>query len=370
MPSVRELTVPLAVDVPDGAAVPDLVTAAARDTPEHVQLRRRRGDSWQDVTCRELLDEVCAVARGMVAAGVGAGDRVGIMSRTRAEWTVADLATWFAGAVPVPVYETSSAEQVAWVLGDSGAVGCFVESRAHADLVATVRDRLPGLHEVWVLDDGVLDDLTTAGAERRRRRAGGPARDAARRLAGDAHLHVGDDRPAEGLRCSRTATCSPAPATRSPSCEGVFDADSSTLLFLPLAHVFARVIEVGCLASGVALSHAPDTTTLLSDLAQSRPTFILSVPRVFEKVFNGAQAKARAESKGRVFDKASAHAIAYSRALDTEGGPGLPLRVQHAVYDRFVFSRLREALGGAPTPPSPAVRRWARGWATSSAGSA
>ena len=133
VPSVRELTVPVAVDVPAEAAVPDLVTNAARDTPDHVQLRRRRGDCWQDVTCRELLDEVRAVARGLVAAGVGAGDRVGIMSRTRAEWTIADLATWFAGAVPVPVYETSSAEQVAWVLGDSGAVGCFVESRAHAE---------------------------------------------------------------------------------------------------------------------------------------------------------------------------------------------------------------------------------------------
>jgi long-chain acyl-CoA synthetase len=345
VPSVRELTVPLAVDVPAGAALPDLVTDAARDTPDHVQLRRRRGDTWQDVTCRELLDEVCAVARGLVAAGVGPGDRVGIMSRTRAEWTVADLATWFAGAVPVPVYETSSAEQVAWVLGDSGAVGCFVESRAHAETVGAVRDRLPGLREVWVLDDDALGDLTAAGTDVDDAEL--VARRATLRADSLATLIYTSGTTGRPKGCMLTHGNLLA-GTRNALAvlQEVFGADSSTLLFLPLAHVFARVIEVGCLASGVALAHAPDTTTLLTDLAASRPTFILSVPRVFEKVFNGAQAKARAESKGRVFDQAAAHAIAYSQALDKAGGPGLPLRVQHALYDRFVFSRLREALGG------------------------
>jgi long-chain acyl-CoA synthetase len=342
---VRELTVPAAVEVPDDAALPDLLTDAARDSPDHVQLRRHSGAGWVDVTSRELLAEVQAVARGLVAAGVAAGDRVGIMSRTRAEWTVADLATWVAGAVPVPVYETSSAEQVAWVLGDSGAVACFVESPVHAELVASVRDRLPGLRDVWVLDDDALTRLAADGA-------GVEAAElAARRealradsLATLIYTSGTTGRPKGCMLTHRNLLA----GTRNALAvlHGVFDADSSTLLFLPLAHVFARTIEVGCLVSGVTLAHSPDTTELLADLATSRPTFILSVPRVFEKVFNGAQAKARAEGKGRVFDSAAAHAIAYSTALDAPGGPGLVMRMQHALYDRFVYSRLRAALGG------------------------
>jgi long-chain acyl-CoA synthetase len=345
VPFVRELTVPVAVEVPDDAALPDMLTDAARNTPDRVQMRRRRGDAWVDVTCRELLDEVQAVARGLVAAGVAAGDRVGIMSRTRAEWTITDLATWVAGAVPVPVYETSSAEQVAWVLGDSGAVACVVETRAHSELVASVRDTLPALREVWVLDDDAMTELATAGAdvddaELDIRRATLHADS----LATLIYTSGTTGRPKGCMLTHRNLLAGTHNALA--VLHGVFDADSSTLLFLPLAHVFARTIEVGCFVSGVTLAHTPDTTALLADLATSRPTFILSVPRVFEKVFNGAQAKARAEGKGRVFDKAAAHAIAYSQALDTDRGPGPLMRVQHSLYDRFVYGRLRAALGG------------------------
>ena len=336
---------PIAVELPSDAAVPDLLTRAAEATPELVMLRRRGATGWVDVTSRELLDEVSAVARGLVAAGVGPGDRVGILSRTRVEWTIADLAVWFAGAVSVPVYETSSPEQVAWVLGDSGAVGCFVESTAHADLVGSVRARLPELRDVWTFDSGALDDLASAGTvtsadELARRRATLTARS----LATLIYTSGTTGRP-KGCELTH-GNLLVGTQNALDALSGVFAPESSTLLFLPLAHVFARVIQVGCLVSGVALGHAPDTSTLLADLGSFQPTFILAVPRVFEKVYNGAQAKAHADNKGRVFDRAAALAVAYSQALDSPGGPGLSLRLRHALFDRFVYARLRAALGG------------------------
>ncbi len=345
MPYVRELTVPSAVEVPPDAALPDLLTRAAHDHPDHVQVRRRDGQRWVDVSSSELLDQVTAVARGLVAAGVAPGDRVGIMSRTRYEWTVVDLAVWFAAAVPVPLYETSSADQVAWVLGDSGAVACVVETAEHAALVGSVRGGLPDLREVWTIDDGALDELAVAGAPVADSEL--VARRAALRADSLATLIYTSGTTGRPKGCMLTHGNLLSGVQSSLSVlHGVFAADSSTLLFLPLAHVFARTIEVGCLVSGVTLAHTPGTTELLADLATSRPTFVLSVPRVFEKVFNGAQAKARADGKGRVFDRAAAHAVAYSEALDAPGGPGTVLRLQHRLYDRFVYAKLRAALGG------------------------
>jgi len=345
VPYVRELTVPTAVDVPPDAALPDLLTTAARERPDHPQVRRHSGGQWVDVTSRELLEQVTAVARGLVAAGVGLGDRVGIMSRTRYEWTVVDLAAWFAGAVPVPLYETSSADQVAWVLGDSGAVACVVESAEHAALVASVRDGLPALREVWTIDDDALDELASSASgvtddELAARRAGTRSDS----LATLIYTSGTTGRP-KGCMLTHGNLLSGVQNSLAVL-HSVFAEESSTLLFLPLAHVFARTIEVGCLVSGVTLAHAPSTNDLLAELATVRPTFILSVPRVFEKVFNGAQAKARADGKGTIFDRAAAHAIAYSKAMDAPGGPGTVMRLQHKVYDRFVYGRLRAALGG------------------------
>ena len=345
MPVVRELTVPALVELPDDADLTDLVSTAAATTPFRVQLRRAVQGRWEDVTSRELLAEVTATAKGLVAAGVGPGDRVGIMSRTRYEWTVADFALWFAGAVPVPVYETSSAEQVAWILGDSGAVGCFVEGAEHAALVESLRGRLPGLGPLWTFEDGALDGLAASGAAV-------PDEVVAERRAG---LHP--DSLATIIYTSGTTGrpkgCMLTHGNLRAGTEnalagltGLFSPGGSTLLFLPLAHVFARVVQIGCLSSGVTLGHSPDTTTLLADLGSFRPTFILSVPRVFEKVFNGARTKAAVDGKGRVFDRAAAVAVRYSQALDDNGGPGLALRAQHAVFDRLVYGRLRAALGG------------------------
>ena len=341
---MREITVPALVQLAPDADLTDLVTSAAERTPHLVQFRRQVAGRWEDITSGQFLAEVLGLARGLVAAGVGPGDRVAIMSRTRYEWTLTDFALWFAGAVPVPVYETSSAEQVQWILADSGAVGCFVENDENRALVESVRASAPALALLWSFSGPDLDRLVADGAA--------------------VEASVLDERRA-GLRSDSLATIIYTSGTtgRPKGCrlthgnlrsgtdnalaslEGVFAPGGSTLLFLPLAHVFARVIEVGCVASGVTLGHSADVSRLMADLAEFRPTFILSVPRVFEKVFNGAQAKATAQGKGRVFDGAAKVAIRYSEAMDS-GGPGLPLRVQHAVCDRFVYGKLRAALGG------------------------
>jgi long-chain acyl-CoA synthetase len=333
------------VELADDADLTDLLGTAAAATPFGVLLRRSVDGRWEDVTSRELLAQVYAVAQGLVAAGVAPGDRVGIMSRTRYEWTVADFALWFAGAVPVPVYETSAAEQVAWILADSGAVGCFVEGERHAALVASVRDELPDLVHLWAFDDGALGELALAGVDVPRSVVDQRRRDLAPDSAATIIYTSGTTGRPKG--CTLThGNLRAGTENALAGLEGLFVTGGSTLLFLPLAHVFARVIQIGCISSGVTLGHCPDPTTLLADLGSFRPTFILSVPRVFEKVFNGARTRAAADRKVRVFDRAAAHAVRYSQALDAPRGPGAVLRLQHALFDRFVFGHLRAALGG------------------------
>ncbi|MCU0265851.1 MAG: AMP-dependent synthetase/ligase [Actinomycetia bacterium] len=341
---MREYTSPALAEITAGANISDLVYDNAVKAPHRVQLRRRVGERWEDVTNREFLAEVVALAKGLVAQGVSPGDCVGIMSRTRYEWTLADFAVWCAGGVPVPIYETSSAEQVEWILSDSSAVGVFVETAAHAATVAEVRDQLPNLQHVWSFEAGDLEALVTAGSG-----ISDDEIDSRRR-------HHTDESPATLIYTSGTTG-------RPKGCElthgnflsevynvvasmpQMFNPEGSTLLFLPLAHVFARLIEVGCFHSGAQLGHTADVKNLLPDLATFQPTFILSVPRVFEKVFNSSQAKAAAEGKGKIFDRAAGVAISYSEALD-RGGAGLFLKLQHAVFDKLVYSKLRTALGG------------------------
>ncbi len=288
-----------------------------------------------------------ALAKGLIASGVSPGDRVVLLSRTRFEWTLVDYAIWFAGAVTVPVYETSSVEQVAWVLEDSGAVAAVVETAAHAARVDEAREGTSwsdALRHVWALEDGAADTLTRAGEL------------------------VGDD----DLEARRALSTPDSPATliytsgttgRPKGCElthgnfmveldsaisalpELFEEDASTLLFLPLAHVFARVIQIGCVRAGVRLGHSADIKSLVDDLDEFRPSFVLAVPRVFEKVFNTASQRALADGRGGIFHKAAAVAITYSKALDA-GRVSPLLRARHLVYDRLVYSRLRAALGG------------------------
>jgi long-chain acyl-CoA synthetase len=342
---VREYSTPLQVAVPDSGNLADDVVANGTDHPAAVVFSRRSGSEWTDVTAAEFLAQVRAVAKGLVAAGIEAGDRVGLMSKTRYEWTVLDYAIWYAGAATVPIYETSSAEQVEWILGDSGARAVVAESPEHMHRIKEVRDRLDDLHHVWSIEDGATDVLRTLGEDiaddelEARRTATGP--DA---LATLIYTSGTTGRP---KGCMLTHGNFQFEATVAvDELERLFEAEgSSTLLFLPLAHVFARVLQVGCVRARVRMGHSADIRNLLDDFAVFRPTFILAVPRVFEKVFNTASQRAVADGKGRIFQRAADVAIAQSRGLD-HGRPGLLTRAQHAVFDRLVYGRLRAALGG------------------------
>jgi long-chain acyl-CoA synthetase len=341
---VKEYSTPQVLELPSTTSLVDAVVDRARTSPDDVAFTRRVGGRWVPVTAKEFATEVTALAAGLVASGVQAGDRVGLMSKTRYEWTLCDYAIWTAGAVTVPIYETSSAEQVQWNLSDSGAVAVILESSGHVATFEGVRAELPDLQHAWQIDAGDLETLTASGQAV-------PAADLEARR--------------QGLSTDSLATIIYTSGTtgRPKGCElthgnllgtgrsagmvlpELFNRDGSTLLFLPLAHVFARLIQVACVETGARMGHTADIKTLLPDFATFQPTFILSVPRVFEKVYNSAKQKAHADGKGAIFDRAEAFAIAYSEALD-KGSPGLSLTLQHKLFDKLVYSKLRAALGG------------------------
>jgi len=342
---VQEFSVPPVVEIGEATNLTDPVWDNATKSPDTVQFSRRTPEGWQDVTCAQFRDEVTALAKGLIAAGVEPGERVALMSKTRYEWTLIDYAIWTAGAVTVPIYETSSAEQVAWILADSQAVACFVETAAHEEIVAQVRDRVPGLREVWQIDAGALAELVTGGAavddaEVTRRRRLPRADDVATII----YTSGTTGRPKGCVLTHRNLYSDIANAV--PGLTALFHEGASTLLFLPLAHSFARLIQLGVVHARVRMGHLPDVKDLVATLGEFKPTFVLSVPRVFEKVYNTAKQRAHADGKGRIFDAADRTAVAYSEALERRGGPGLGLRIRHGIFDRLVYGRLRAALGG------------------------
>jgi long-chain acyl-CoA synthetase len=344
---VREYSVPALADIPSTANLADVVRRRAAEQPDAVALRRKnRSGTWEDVTTAQFRDEVYALAAGLIAAGIDAGDRVAIMSHTRYEWTLIDYAIWAAGAVSVPIYETSSAEQAEWILSDSAARAVFAETEGFEQLIADARGRLPALGHLWRFDPALKDlvaSATEVSAEAITERAKAAA---SSDLATLIYTSGTTGRPKGCQLTHENLLADARNAFMGPLAPLNADANSSTLLFLPLAHSFARIIEVGTMEGGVVLGHCSDMNDLLPDLASYQPTFILAVPRVFEKVFNGAEQKAVSEGKGAIFARAARVAIAWSRALDTPAGPGLGLRAQHVVFDRLVYGKLRAALGG------------------------
>ena len=340
---MRELSVPAEVTVADGERLTDMVIDNAREVPDLVSFGRRLpAGEWVDVTAATFATEVTAAARGLIGSGVGPGDRVALMSATRYEWTVLDYAIWSAGAVCVPVYETSSAEQVDWILADSGAVAAVVETDAHLALVKA-SSSAPDL--LWTFDR--LDELAAAGArvsdaEAEQRRTAVRADD----LATIVYTSGTTGRPKGCMLTHRNLLADVKAANK--ALLPVYDEAGSTLLFLPLAHVFGRVIEIGSVLQRSKLGHTADVRALPADLQAFRPTFLLAVPRVFEKVYNAARQTAYAAGRKRVFDAAEATAIAYSRALQAGRVPPA-LRLRHALFDRLVFGRIRAALGSRCT---------------------
>ena len=341
---MREFATPLTIELPATGNLTNDVVTNAREAGDSVVFSRPGGAGLEDVTAAEFLREVGAVAKGLIAAGIQRGDRVALISKTRYEWTLLDYAIWFAGAVTVPVYETSSAEQIAWILQDSGARGVVAESADHVARVHAARGDLPGLDHVWSLADNAVDVLSRLGADvgdeqlEERRTAATPLD-----LATLIYTSGTTGRPKGCMLTHGNFMFELGVAVH--ELEELFTDEASTLLFLPLAHVFARIIQVGCVKSRTRMGHSADVKNLVADLQEFHPTFVLAVPRVFEKVFNTASQKATADGKGRIFDRAADVAIAYSRGLD-RGRPSLAVRAQHAVFGRLVYAKLREALGG------------------------
>ncbi|HWD82600.1 MAG TPA: AMP-dependent synthetase/ligase [Kribbella sp.] len=341
---MREYTVPAVTEPPTGS-LSDPVWANASSHPDTAVFSRRTGATWTDVTAAEFAQQVTGVAKGLMAAGVKPGERVALLSPTRYEWTLIDYAIWSIGAVTVPIYETSSASQIQWILTDSEAVVAIVENATHGAVVESARAEAPALREVWQIEAGAVDHLTGLGqdvtdAEFDKRRSAVTPDD----LATLIYTSGTTGRP-KGCKISHSNFIDElGPAVK--ILDDLFDTTgASTLLFLPLAHVFARIIQVGCVMKRVKVGHSADVKNLVEDLGAFKPTFILSVPRVFEKVFNSAAQKAHADGKGKIFDAAAETAIAYSQAQD-KGGAGFGLKAKHLLFDKLVYSKLRAVLGG------------------------
>jgi long-chain acyl-CoA synthetase len=347
------------VELDPESNVTDLLLEQHAKDPVHALYSRKGPSGWTDVSVQHFLQQVTALAKGLIAGGITPGETVAVMSATRYEWTVVDFAIWFAGGVTVPIYETSSAAQVEWILHDSGARRVFVEDQAKAALVQGVLDASTVLGDrlvavVRMEHDGAAPNLASLAA------AGTGVTDAelerhrtAASLADVASLVYTSGTTGKPKGCEIThanfALVAKNIVLFLP--ELLMQPRSRTLMFLPLAHVLARAVQVVCLSSGSTLGHTASAKELLDDLASFKPSFLLVVPRIFEKVYAGASQKAAAAGKDRIFTAAAAAAIDYSKALDAASrgngsGPGLLLRARHAVFDRLLYPRLRQAFGG------------------------
>ena len=341
---MNEVTIPSLVPAASEGNLTNLIAERAWFEPERITMSRPLGDGWQQLTAREVENDVRAAAKGFIAAGIHAGDRIAIMARTRYEWTILDFAAWFAGAVVVPIYETSSPEQVDWILNDSGSVALIVETPILRELVAPV---LPShTRHIWTMTEDVLQVLRTAGAHisdaeiDNRRKTLTPET-----LATLIYTSGTTGRP-KGVQLTHGNFLAECGNVVQGASELFLKPGGSTLLFLPVAHVFGRMVQIGSITAGLHLAHCSDPAGRLPiDLASFKPTFVLAVPRIFEKVYNGAEAKAEAAGKGKIFRKAAEVAIAYSENLDAKKfKPALALK--HKLFDLLVYSKIRNGLGG------------------------
>ncbi|MFZ9105073.1 MAG: AMP-dependent synthetase/ligase [Pontimonas sp.] len=342
---MREIHVPAVVPADPDANTTDLLLDRLRLTPELELFALPNGEGgWSTKTVRQFYNEVVALAKGLMDAGVGPGDRIGFMCKTRYEWTLVDFAAWFAGAILVPIYETSAPAQIQYTLDNSEATWLIVETAEHFTRFDEVRSELPRIRQVWKVDLGDLDKLSQSGTavsdadlEKRRRHAVGSDIATLIYTSGSTGMPKGcvltHSNFVELVRNAQVAM------------SDVVNTRSSTLLFITTAHIFARYISVLAVSGGVKIGHQADTKQLLPSLGSFKPTFLLAVPRVFEKVYNSAEQKAESGGKGAIFRKAAQTAVAYSQALD-RGHVPFALRAKFAVFDRLVLSKLRSAMGG------------------------
>lgn len=355
--SVRQVSVPAFASPVRRGSLAEIPFDNAREAPADAVLSRKQPDgSWQDVTAADFAAEVLAVAKGLIADGLRGGDRIAIMARTTYEWTLLDFAGWAAGLVTVPIYPTSSAFQVRWILQDSGAAACAVETAEQARMISQERKQLGDLTHLWQFDTGALGRLKSLGKDVPDDAVA--ARRATLEPDTAATLIYTSGTTGRPKGCVLThgnffAEVDNAIELLHPVFKSVSKYPASTLLFLPLSHVFGRMVAIGCLRARVRLGHAPSIRTedLLADLAGFKPSFLLAIPYVLEKVYNTGRATAEKMGRASSFDRAARIAQRYGRAVEaaehgTGPGPGWGLRAARAVYDPLVYRRIRAALGG------------------------
>lgn len=344
---MEQFEVPAVVPADPNANATDLLVERVKLTPNSALFAIPRGAGWEDVSAAEFHRQVVALSKGLVAAGIEPGDKIGLMAKTSYEWSLIDFATWFAGAILVPIYETSAPSQVHWNMTDSGAVAAIVETADHFARFDEVHPDLPLVRKVWQIDLGDLDKLAASGTgvsdeeiERRRNLAVGSD------MATLIYTSGSTGKPkgcvithSNFVELTRNSAVALAEVVDGPG-------GASTLLFITLAHIFARFISVLNVHAGVKTGHQPDTKQLLPSLGSFKPTYLLAVPRVFEKVYNSAEQKAEAGGKGKIFRKAADVAVAHSIAKQKGASIPLGLKLQFALFDRLVYGKLRTAMGG------------------------
>jgi len=344
--SAAQFEVPAIVPADPQANITDLLVERVKATPSLALFAVPEGEGWRDITAAEFQREVIALAKGFAAAGIEPGDKVGFIARTTYDWSLVDFALFFAGAVMVPIYETSSASQVSWILSDSGAIAVIAESADHAARIAEIRDEVPLVREAWTMQAGDLDALRAQGAdisddEIERRRSLAVAADIATLI----YTSGSTGRP-KGCVITHSNFVELSRNSAKALREVVETPGASTLLFITTAHVFARFISILNVHAGVKTGHQPDTKQLLPALGSFKPTFLLAVPRVFEKVYNSAEQKAEAGGKGKIFRAAAAAAVQHSTLLQDGKKVPLGLKIKFALFDKLVYSKLRTAMGG------------------------
>lgn len=345
---MKEIIIPAVAEAPLNSNATDLVENQFTQDPEHALFARQLSPgSWTDVSARDFRSDVMTIARALASVGIEPGDSVAIMSPTRYEWTLLDLAIMYAGAVTVPIYETSSPAQIAWILEDSQVKAAIVERSEHARAVkiAIQREGLAELNGMWIMDDG-LDDLRGLAPsgpdaeEMERRRQLATLDD----LATIVYTSGTTGRP-KGCMITHGNLVNLSLNILHSEMREVLTRDSTTILFIPLAHIFARFISFQTLASGSKVGHTSDVKQLVPDLKSFQPDFLLAVPRVFEKVYNSALLNAQEGGKGKIFEAGAEVAVEYSKATEA-GHIGFGLKLKHWVFDKLLYTKIRAAMGG------------------------
>ncbi|CAB4552423.1 MAG: AMP-binding protein [Actinobacteria bacterium] len=338
--------VPLRVESDPRENVTNILLERVKKNPNHALFSRKNPDgTWRDVSSGDFLSEVQSLAKGLIAAGIKPGDAVALLAKTRYEWTMIDFAVWYAGGVVVPIYETSSPQQIEWILSDSDSVALFIENDEHLERVNKVKGNCPRLSQIWRIDSKDFSDLHQLGekvsdADLEIARSNAEAKDLATIVYTSGT--TGNPKGCELTHKSFVDHCRNA-AAEIPELANEFQ---HSLIFVPFAHILGRYVAVICIYAGIRVGHLPDTKLVAAELPVFQPTFLLAVPRVFEKVYNNAELKAEAAGKGKIFRAAAQAAIDYSKGLDDPKGPSLTVKLKHKLFDKLVFGRLRAAMGG------------------------